>query len=82
MVHVACDLEENIKRIQSPERKVKGKLQGAEVVERNHASAEPLMGDDLPHTLKLNVTSLKPEEAADKIATHCHAVLAATQRAD
>lgn len=74
MVHIACDLEENIKRIQSPERKGKGKLQGAEVVQRNHASSETLIGGDLPHLLRLNVTSLKPEEAADSIATHCKAV--------
>ncbi|WP_341366407.1 AAA family ATPase [Yoonia sp. BS5-3] len=79
MVHIACDLEENIKRIQSPERRGKGKLQDAEVAERNHASSEPLIGGELPHTFRLNVTYMKPEEAADKIANHCVAVLAATK---
>ena len=82
MVHIACDLEENIKRIQSPERRGKGKLQGAEVVRRNHSSSELLTGGDLPHTLRLNVTTLKPEEAADRIAIHCNAVLAATAAAE
>ena len=81
MIHIACDLEENIKRIQSPERKGKRKLQGAEVVRRNHASSEPLIGSDLPYTFRLNVTNLKPEEAADRIANHCNAVLAATRAA-
>ncbi len=78
VVHIACYLEENIKRIQSPERKGKGKLQGAEVARRNHASSEPLIGGDLPNTLRLNVTKLNPEEAAEKIANHCSAVLRAT----
>ena len=78
VVHIACDLDENIKRIQSPERKGKGKLQDAEVVRRNHASSGPLIGGDLPNTLRLNVTALKPEEAAEKIANHCSALLGAT----
>lgn len=78
VVHIACDLEENIKRIQSPERKGKGKLQDAEVAQRNHASAEPLIGHDLPNTLLLNVTKLNPEEAAEKIANHCSSVLHST----
>ncbi len=76
MVHIVCGLEENIKRIQSPERKGKGKLQGAEVAQRNHASSKPLIGSDLPYTLRLDVTALKPEAAAERIAAHCSAVLA------
>lgn len=82
MVHITCDLEENIRRIQSPERKGKGKLQGAEVVRRNHASSEPLIGGDLPHTFRLNVTTLEPKEAADRIVNHFYAVLAATAAVD
>ena len=74
MVHVLCDLDENIKRIQSPERSGKGKLQDEEVARRNHASQKPLIGADLAHTLCLDVTALKPEEAAEEIAAHCFAV--------
>ncbi|MEL6376217.1 MAG: AAA family ATPase [Pseudomonadota bacterium] len=74
MVHIVCDLEENVRRIQSPERKGKGKLQGADVALRNHASKEQLIGADLDNTLVLDVTSLKPEEAAQEIATFCTAV--------
>lgn len=77
VVHVACGLEENIRRIQSPERKGKGKLQGADDVGRNHASAKPLIGGDLPNTLRLDVTSMNPEEAALAIAAHCRSVAAA-----
>ncbi|MFG5379665.1 AAA family ATPase [Yoonia sp. R2-816] len=74
VVHLACDLDENIRRIQSLERKGKGKLQGADVVRRNHASQEPLIGADLTHTLRLDVTSLSPQNAAPEIATHCSGV--------
>ncbi len=77
MVHVVCTLEENIKRIQSPERKGKGKLQGVEVARRNHASQEPLIGGNLTNTLRLDTTALAPEDAAQEIATHCLAVRAA-----
>jgi len=53
MVHLVCDLEENVRRIQSPERKGKGKLQGAGVALRNHASKEQLIGAEVDNTLEL-----------------------------
>ncbi len=82
MVHVMCDLDENIRRLQSPERRGKGKLQGAEVARRNHASKEPLIGGDLAHTMRLNVTSLAPDEAAQEIAAHCRAARASATESD
>lgn len=77
MVHVICDLEENIRRIQSPERAGKRKLQGVEVAQRNHASQDLLIGGDLTHTLRLDVSTLSADEAAQEIAKHCLAVRAA-----
>lgn len=76
-IHITCDLDENIRRIQSPERKGKGKLQSADAVRRNHAAQEPMIGADLDNTLELDVTAMTPEEAAQEIATHCNAVRAA-----
>lgn len=76
MVHLVCGLDENIRRITSPERKGKGKLQGEDVVRRNHASQELLIGADLENTLELDVTALTPDVAAQEIATHCSAVRA------
>lgn len=71
MVHLHCDLDENIRRIQSPERAGKGKLQGEDVVHRNHRDAAPLIGADLPFLLHLDVTTRSPDQAAQAIAAHC-----------
>ena len=71
MVHLHCDLEENIRFIGSPERAANGELWGAEVARRNHQDQEPLIGADLPSTLRLDVTGMLPDEAAERIAEHC-----------
>ncbi|MEM8848472.1 MAG: AAA family ATPase [Pseudomonadota bacterium] len=73
MVHLWCDLEENIRRIEAPERVGKGKLRGAEVARRNHAGAAPLIGADLAHLLRLDVTDLSARDAAERIAAWCRA---------
>ncbi len=74
MVHLYCDLEENVRRIQSPERVGKGKLQSPDVARRNHGNQETLIGGDLPNLLELDVTALSPEQAAERIAAYCNAI--------
>ncbi|MEM7488693.1 MAG: AAA family ATPase [Pseudomonadota bacterium] len=69
MVHLRCDLEENIRRIEAPGRE--GKLHRAEVARRNHAGGAALIGADVAHLLRLDVTDLSAGAAADRIAAWC-----------
>lgn len=69
VVHLRCDLDEHVRRIQSPGRGAKRKPQDAAMAERNHAEAKPLLGQGAAHLLSLNVTTLEAQQAAQKIAT-------------
>lgn len=68
VVHIACDLEENKRRIQSGERYLKRKPRDAAMAERNHLDAKPLLGLDAEHLLCLDATDLSAEAAARAIA--------------
>lgn len=64
MVHLQCDLDENKRRIMSPDRAGMRKPQDPQMAQRNHDGAAPLSGGDLPHLLRLDVTRLSADEAA------------------
>lgn len=68
MVHLTCDLEENKRRIMSPDRAGMRKPRDPQMAQRNHDGAAVLSGGDLGHLLRLNVTRLSAEEAALDIA--------------
>lgn len=68
VVHVHCDLEENIRRIEAPGRGAKRKPRDPEMARRNHAQGKVLAGVDEPNLLRLDVTALSPADAATKIA--------------
>lgn len=68
VVHVACDLEENIRRIQSPDRDLKLKPRDAAMARRNHAGAKPLHGLNEANLLKLDTTGMTAAEAARAIS--------------
>jgi hypothetical protein len=68
VVHLHCDLEENIRRIQSDQRNKMRKLRAPDVAERNHANGKVLAGTDALHLLKLDITSMSPLEGAQTIA--------------
>ncbi len=68
VVHIHCDLEENIRRIGAAGRAAKRKPRDAEMARRNHAQGKVLAGIDEANLLRLDVTDLSPTEAATKIA--------------
>ncbi len=68
VVHLACALDENIRRIRSEERDQKRKPRDPDYVLRNHAEAKPLLGLDAANLLKLDVTDLEADAAAGQIA--------------
>ncbi len=68
VVHVACDLAENERRIASAGRAAKRKLRDPEVAVRNQTGAESLRGLDATHLLTLDTTSMTAGGAADEIA--------------
>jgi hypothetical protein len=68
VVHVHCDLEENIRRIGAPGRGAKRKPRDPEMATRNHAQGKVLAGIDEPNLLRLDVTALSATDAATKIA--------------
>lgn len=72
VVHLHCDLDENVRRIESDGRGAKRKPRDGEMVRRNHAEAKLLLGSDAPCYLKLDVSRLAPEEAARTIAASGH----------
>lgn len=68
VVHVHCDLEENVRRIEAPGRGAKRKPRDPEMARRNHAQGKVLAGSEEANLLKLDVTALSPSDAAVKIA--------------
>ncbi|WP_338720779.1 AAA family ATPase [Devosia sp. XK-2] len=67
VVHLHCDLDENMRRIQAEGRGAKRKPRDGEMARRNHAEAKSLLGADAPHLLRLDVTRLMSDEAAVSI---------------
>lgn len=74
VVHVHCDLDENIRRIQSPQRDEKRKPRDPEMARRNHFEGKELAGIEAPHFLKLDVSSRTAAEAASAIADWARSV--------
>ncbi|MEL6641493.1 MAG: AAA family ATPase [Pseudomonadota bacterium] len=68
VVHIHCDLAENERRIQSPDRGAMRKPRDPSYAQRNHAQAKPLYGGDAPYLLQLDTTKLSVEAAAQTIA--------------
>ena len=68
VVHIHCDLEENVRRIEAVGRGAKRKPRDAEMARRNHAEGKLLAGIEETNLLRLDVTSLSPTDAAGRIA--------------
>ncbi|WP_029062472.1 AAA family ATPase [Labrenzia sp. DG1229] len=68
VVHVKCDLDENIRRIQDEERDLKRKPRDPEYALRNHREGKPLYGADTSHLLELDTTRMTATEASSAIA--------------
>lgn len=67
VVHLHCDLDENIRRIEAAGRAAKRKPRDAEMARRNHAHGKVLAGINESDLLQLDVTNLSPIDAAAKI---------------
>lgn len=67
-MHIQCDLDENIRRIEAEGRGAKRKPRDGEMARRNHAERKPLVGADAANLLGLDVTQLTPQQAAMAIA--------------
>lgn len=68
VVHVACALDENMRRIQSEGRDQMRKPRDPDYARRNHAGAKLLFGGDEPNLLQLDATGLTPLQSAEAIA--------------
>lgn len=68
VVHLQCDLEENIRRIQSAGRAAKRKPRDPKMARRNHEQGKVLAGVNEANLLQLDVNSLSPADAAERIA--------------
>jgi shikimate kinase len=68
VVHVECDLDENIRRIGSEERDRMRKPRDPEYARKNHAAAKPLLGANCANLLKLDTTGTDAYQAAETIA--------------
>jgi chloramphenicol 3-O-phosphotransferase len=69
MVHIHCDLEENIRRIQGESRIGARKPLDPEYGHRNHGQAKPLMHKGADLLLELDTTRLSQESSARAIET-------------
>lgn len=67
VVHVHCDLDENIRRIEAEGRGAKRKPRDPDMARRNHREAKPLLGKDAANMLEIDVTQLSPAAAATAI---------------
>jgi len=68
VIHVSCDLEENIRRIEDPGRDGMRKPRDPDMARRNQEQAKPLAGSGARHLLKLDTTGLSAELSAQRIA--------------
>lgn len=68
VVHVTCDLDANISRIEDPDRDLKRKPRDRAYAERNQTQTKPLAGRDAEHVLILDTTALSAQHAAETIA--------------
>ena len=68
VVHVRCELEENERRIASPERDRMRKPRDPAMARRNHERGAALMGEGAPRLLRLDATALSPKAAARRVA--------------
>jgi hypothetical protein len=67
VVHVHCDLDENIRRIEDEGRGAKRKPRDPDMARRNHKDGKPLLGSNAANLLEIDVTSLSPAAAAQAI---------------
>ena len=68
-VTLHCDLEENMRRIDDPDRAGRLKLTEPRLLAEMRASGETLeTGEGADHVFELDVTRLAPEHAAQRIA--------------
>lgn len=67
VVHVHCDLDENIRRIEAEGRGAKRKPRDPDMARRNHEDGKPLLGSDVSNLLKIDTTSLSSSAAANAI---------------
>lgn len=68
-VRLLCDVDELCARIVSPERRGQMKAVDAEWI-RQRVLTEEVLDPGLGNTLTLDITSMAPEEAADRILAH------------
>jgi adenylate kinase family enzyme len=71
VVHIHCDLDENIKRITSEGRGAKRKPTDADMAKRNQRDGQQLLGHDAKNLMNLDVTHLSAVEAAQAIFEWC-----------
>lgn len=67
VVHVHCDLDENMRRIEAEGRGAKRKPRDRDMARRNHREGKPLLGSDAANLLRIDVTSLSSAAAAQAI---------------
>jgi deoxyadenosine/deoxycytidine kinase len=68
-VTLDCELGENIRRLQFPERSLKQKLRDAKILEGDYA-AYTIYQPDSPYAMRLDVTRLGAKAASERIAQH------------
>ena len=74
VVHIGCDLDENVRRITSKGRDEKRKPRDPEMAVRNQTAAEPLAGLEERFLLELDTTQMMPDEAARTISQWFHGI--------
>ena len=67
VVHISCDLEENMRRISSPGRTASRKPRDPDMARRNQDNAKPLAANGADHLLQLDTTGMTPGDAAGAI---------------
>lgn len=71
VVHISCDLDENVRRITSKSRDEKRKPRDPEMAVRNQTAAEPLAGIEEQFLFELDTSKMVPDEAAHSISQWC-----------
>ena len=72
-VLLECDLEENKKRVISEDRKGKGKLMDADILEDLYLNSE-VYHPEATHRLTIDTTNKSPDETADEIISYINTI--------
>ncbi len=74
-VLLSCDLDENLRRVVSPDRRLKQKLTKPDILKTTHEKYPIIHPDDHPNQIRIDTTHNTPDQTAQIILDHVARVM-------